>query len=64
VIDAFRRAFRRITPAEVAARELAEAELSMLQAQTAREYAESVMSYNQARITRLRKYLATLERKP
>ena len=64
MIDAFRRAFRRITPAEVAARELAEAELSMLQAQTAREYAESVMSYNQARITRLRKYLATLERKP
>ena len=64
MIDAFRRAFRRITPAEVAARELAEAELSMLQAQTAREYAESVMIYNQARITRLRKYLATLERKP
>ena len=64
MIDACRRAFRRITPAEVAARELAEAELSMLQAQTAREYAESVMSYNQARITRLRKYLATLERKP
>ena len=64
MIAAFRRALRRITPAEVAARELAEAELSMLQAQTAREYAESVMSYNQARITRLRKYLATLERKP
>ena len=64
MIDAFRRVFRRITPAEVAARELAEAELSMLQAQTAREYAESVMSYNLARITRLRKYLATLERKP
>ena len=64
MIAALRRAFRRITPAEVAARELAEAELSMLQAQTAREYAESVMSYNQARITRLRKYLATLERKP
>ena len=64
MIAAFRRVFRRITPAEVAARELAEAELSMLQAQTAREYAESVMSYNQARITRLRKYLATLERKP
>jgi len=63
VIDAFRRAFRRITPAEVAARELAEAELSMLQAQTAREYAESVISYNDARIKRLRKFLATLEAK-
>jgi len=62
MIAAFRRVFRRITPAEVAAKELADAELSMLEAQTAKEYAESVMAYNDARIRRLRKFLTTLEK--
>lgn len=62
MIAAFRRMFRKITPAEVAAKELANAELSMLEAQTAREYAESVMAYNDARIKRLRKFLAGLEK--
>ena len=57
-----RQLFRRITPAEVAAKELAEAELAMLEAQTGREYAESVISYNDARIKRLRKFLASLEK--
>lgn len=62
MIAAFRRIFRKITPAEVAAKELAYAELNMLEAQSAKEYAESVMAYNDARIRRLRKYLATLEK--
>jgi hypothetical protein len=62
VIAAIRRVFRKITPAEVAAKELAHAELSMLEAQTAKEYAESVMAYNDARIKRLRKFLAGLEK--
>lgn len=62
MIAAFRRILRKITPAEVAAKELADAELSMLEAQTAKEYAESVMAYNDARIKRLRKYLATMEK--
>lgn len=62
MIAAIRRLFRKITPAEVAAKELADAELSMLEAQTAREYAESVMAYNDARIKRLRKFLAGLEK--
>lgn len=62
MIAAIRRVFRKITPAEVAAKELADAELSMLEAQTAREYAESVMAYNDARIKRLRKFLAGLEK--
>jgi hypothetical protein len=62
MISAFKRVFRRITPAEVAAKELACAELEMLEAQTAREFADSVISYNDCRIKRLRKFLAGLER--
>lgn len=52
-----RRAFGRITPAEMAAKELADAELHVLEARTAKEYADSVITYNVARITRLRKFL-------
>ena len=63
MIAAFRRALRRITPAEVAARELGLAELSMLEAQTAHEYAAALIGYHDARIKRLRKFLATLEAK-
>ena len=59
---ALRRLFRKITPAEVAARELAEAELSLLEAQTGSEFAQSVIAYNETRIRRLRKFLATLEK--
>lgn len=54
-----KRVFRRLTPAEVAARELADAELSRLEALTAREYADSVVKYNDDRIKRLRKFLQT-----
>ena len=63
MISTLRRAFRRITPAEVAAKELADAELELLAAQTAREYADSVIGYHEGRIKRLRKFLADLERK-
>lgn len=52
---------RRYTPAEVAAKELAEAELSLLESRTAKEFASSVESYNEARIKRLRKFLSELE---
>lgn len=52
------RLFRRPTPAELAARELAEAELQLLSAHTAKEYAESVIQYNESRLTRLRMFLA------
>lgn len=37
---------------------LADAELSMLAAMSAQEYAASVVSYDQQRITRLRAYIA------
>lgn len=62
MIAAFRRLLRRITPAEVAAKELADAELSLLEAQTAHEYAAALIGYHTGRIARLRKFLATLER--
>lgn len=52
---------RKPTPREVAARELAEAELAKMSAQTGAEYAQSVVAYNDARIKRLRKTLAEFD---
>ena len=46
----------------LAAKELQTAEVSLLEAQTAQEYAASIVDYNTKRITRLRKFLATQER--
>ena len=43
---------------ELAARELAQARRALLEAQTGEEYARSQVTYNQARIARLRAYLA------
>lgn len=57
-----RRIFAAITPAEMAAKELADAERRILEAHSAKEYADSVITYNVARITRLRKFLADLEK--
>ena len=50
--------FRARTTLQLAAAELAEAERSLLIAETGLEYAGSQVSYNKARITRLRRYLA------
>ena len=52
-----RRALRRFTPEEKAAEELALAELSRLEAQSALEYANSMVDYHNARIRRLREFL-------
>ena len=49
--------FQRVTIKELVAQELAEAERALLNAQTGQEYAAAIMSYNQARIRRLRGYL-------
>jgi len=46
----------------MAAAELAEAELNRLRAHTAVEYATSVVAYEDARIKRLRKFLAEQEK--
>lgn len=51
--------FRRTQPAEVAARELAEAELARLQHMTAVEFYTAMVSYNDARIKRLKAFLKT-----
>ena len=52
--------FRKPTPLEVATAELVEAELEKLVDETAREHAEASVSYNNARIARLRKYVVNL----
>lgn len=62
MIQTIRQLFRRLTPAEVAAKELADAELELLSARTGQEFAASVCDYNTARIKRLRAYLASLEK--
>lgn len=54
-----RRLLRRLTPAEVASGELAQAELARLEAQTAQEYAAAMVSYQDARIKRLKAFLRT-----
>lgn len=59
MIADIKRALRRLTPLELATRELAEAELSKLTAQTAQEYAASVVSYNTTRIARLKLFIST-----
>ena len=45
--------FKKPTPLEVAQRELIEAEHAKLSAQSAAEYAESMVRYNEQRIARL-----------
>lgn len=47
--------FKQPTPLQVIATELAQAHLSKLEAETAAEYAQSVVSYNVSRIDRLNK---------
>lgn len=56
-----KRLMRRLTPAEKAARELADAELYLLDAMSAKEHAESVIGCYKGRIARLKTYLSQLE---
>lgn len=57
----FRKIFKQITVLESVSAELAEAELSLLEAETAAEYADSIIVYRTAQITRLRGYLKKLK---
>ena len=57
-----RRVFRRTTPAELAAKELADAELELLSAMTHRDFSQSLIDYNETRVKRLRSFLAKLEK--
>lgn len=45
------------TPLELAARELIAAERGKLEAESAKEYAEALVTYNAARIRRLKGYI-------
>jgi len=53
---------KRITPAAAVATELLEAEMQLLKAETLREYADSQVSYNRARVKRLRAYVLDQEK--
>ena len=61
ILMALRRALRRVTPAEVASKELADAEMELLVGLTHRDHAQASIGYNEARIKRLRLFLAKLE---
>ena len=52
-IELMKEPFKKPSPLEVIAAELADAHLSKLEAETAVEYAQSIVSYNVVRITRL-----------
>lgn len=45
------------SPMEIAARELVQAQRSLLEAQSAREYADAMVTYHTKRIDRLQRYL-------
>lgn len=51
--------FRQPTAAELAYRELAEATIAKLEAETAVDYATAIAAYNDARILRLKTYMNT-----
>lgn len=51
--------FRQPTAPELAHRELAEATIAKLEAESAVDYAKSVVAYNDARIERLKGYTNT-----
>jgi len=53
LLDLLKEPFKKPTPLEMIAAELADAHLSKLEAETAVEYAQSIVSYNVTRITRL-----------
>lgn len=60
LINFLRDILRARTRREILLKELKEAYLSKLNAETALEYAQSVLNYNEARITRINKRLADL----
>ena len=54
----FKQMFKLPTPLEVAAAQLATAELELLKAETGVEYASSMVAFNKAQIKRLRAYIS------
>ena len=58
----FKGMFKRITPLQVVANELSEAEFALLRAESGVEYAAALVTYNKARIKRLKAYMSTLSK--
>lgn len=58
LMDMLKRVFRQLTPLELIVRELAQAHLAKLEAETAVDYAQSVVSYHKVRIERLNAHMA------
>jgi hypothetical protein len=57
MIQTIKQIFRRRTALELAVRELDDAKISKLEAETAREYASSVVAYRDSQIKRLTLYI-------
>jgi hypothetical protein len=57
MINYLKEKFRQPTPLEVVSKELAQAHLRKLEAETAVDYARSIVAYNDARIKRLEGYM-------
>jgi hypothetical protein len=57
VIAYIKSLYRQPTPLEVIARELAQSHLALLEAESAVNYAQSIVDYNRAQIDRLNKRL-------
>lgn len=62
LIDQLKQMFKRPTSLQIIAAELAEAEVSLLRAETGVEYALSMVTYNKARVKRLKAYVAELNK--
>jgi hypothetical protein len=54
--------FKRITPTQAIANELAEAEMELLKAETGVEYAAALVTYNKNRVKRLKAYMAEINK--
>ena len=58
MLNFLKECYRQPTPLEMATKELAQAMLAKLEAETAVDYAQSIVDYNDARINRLGAYFA------
>jgi hypothetical protein len=59
LLDMLKERLREPTPLEMVSRELAQAHLEKLEAETAVDYAQSIVDYNNVRIARLNAHLRT-----
>ena len=58
MVELYKRVMRRVTLVEITQEELRMAQLEKLKAESAADYAKSVVAYNEARIARLNKRIS------